>query len=339
MAELSTKRHSPEVEGYVFNTFGPQKYLRHAVVAASTLRRYDQKRPIAIYCTEEHRDVLQRFGLDERFAVIGTLPPENRSIIGFKHALHRFMPFDRNLYLDADIICCRNPDRLWHQFYPYPYTITGQESADVFFGASKHVGIIKDILLRRRQRTLRRFGLSHLYRVQTGINYVADYETACRVNDYAAYYYGQKSRTHFVSRTNEQGRTLDSCEWSLGMAMSKLNLFVYPWFNGYESPQLDFIQGMTDYDPDFHRVRCLYYCNPFIYSLRGLASSRARSLLLNLFSVLPRSRDHLWVTPYFLHFGWHHQKAPFECFAKRQWHKLVSAGPETVPVPIQDLLP
>ncbi|MFU8812239.1 MAG: hypothetical protein ACNA78_04675 [Balneolaceae bacterium] len=313
------------VEGYVYTSYGKDKYLRDAIVSATTIRRHDTERPIALFCSEEHREKVTQWGFDDLFHTVGNLKPENRSIVGFKHFLHEYMPFDRNMYLDSDMIICRSMDRLWEQLSVYGYTITGQDSADVFYGAPKSAGVMMDILLRRRQRTLRRFGLSHLYRVQTGIMYAADPALTRQVNELAQEYMSRQDETHFISRTNEAGRTLESCEWSLGMAMSKLQLYVYPWFNGYESPQLDYIHGMVEHDADFTSVQCLYYCNPFIHGLRGIQSHKARKALYTLFSVLPRSRDHMWVTPYVLHFGWKHQKSYFDTFVGEQW-SLISGN-------------
>lgn len=311
-------------EGYVFTSYGKLKYLRHVVAAVDSIRRFDLKRPVALYCCREHRDILVKNRLQTLFNFIEILPSENRSIVGFKHNVHKFMPFDRNMYLDSDIIWCRDPDHLWKKFGLYPYITTGQESADVFFGTHKGVWIVFDILLGRRQRTLKRFGFTHLYRVQSGIIFAQNYDVARQVNDMASGYLTNKNSTHFLSRTNEKGRTLESCEWSLGMALSKLNMFVYPWFNGYESVQLDYISEFTRHDEEFRRVECLYYCNPFIYSLRGLKSKFIRKLLMGAFSILPRSKDHFWVTPYMIHFGWKHEKSRFETYSERKWEELAA---------------
>lgn len=310
-------------EGYIFTSYGDDKYLKDAIIAADTIRRHDHNRPIALYCTEQHLAALKEWKLEHYFAVTRLLDEEHRSIVGFKHNLHKYMPFSRNMYLDSDMIVCRNPDPLWHQLQPYGYTITGQESADVFFGAPKHVGVALDILLRRRQRTLKRFGLTHLYRVQTGIMYASDPELTKKVDELAASYLDRKELTHFVSRTKEKGRHLESCEWSLGMAMSELKLFVYPWFHGYESPQLDYIHGMTRHDEDFTRVECLYYCNPFVQSLRGINQQAVRKAIMGLFAMMPRSADRMWVTPYILHFGWGHQKPYFREFTAKAWQKIL----------------
>lgn len=308
-------------EGYVYTSYGKEKYLKSAFVSARTIRRYDKDRPIALICSREHAGIIDNWGLNNFFDRIKILNEKHQSIVGFKHNLHHYMPFDYNMYLDSDMIWCRHPDNLWHAFKPYGYTITGQDSADVFYGAPKNAKVFFDVLLRRRQRTVRKFGLSHLYRVQTGIMYAADKDLTQKVNDLAANYLQQKEKTHFVSRTNEAGRSLESCEWSLGMAMSKLELFVYPWFNGYESPQLDYIHGMVEHDEDYTDVVVQYFCNPFIQALRGLKSKALRNILLSFFSLLPRSMDHMWVTPYVLHFGWKHQKEHFFEFTNQQWTK------------------
>lgn len=309
------------LEGYIYCSYGKDKYLQSAIVSALTIRRYDTTRPIALICSEEHQQRIKEWNLIDFFDRVDSLPTEHQSIVGFKHNLHLYMPYEYNMYLDSDIILCKNPDTLWKAFKPYGYTITGQDSADIFYGAPKNIRVIFDVLLRRRQRTLKRFGLTHLYRVQTGIMYAANKELTREVNSYASEYIAQKDQTHFVSRTTETGRSLESCEWSLGMAMSKLELFVYPWFNGYESPQLDFINGMVEHDDDFSTVKVKYFCNPFIHGLRGLKSAPTRNLLLALFSILPRSMDYMWVTPYILHFGWKHQKEYFEQFLYKEWQK------------------
>lgn len=315
----SEAKSSKSGEGYVYCSYGKEKYLKSAFVSASTIRRYDRERPIALICSREHASLIEEWGLNDYFDRLEILDEKHQSIVGFKHNLHVYMPFDRNMYLDSDMIWCRNPDNLWHAFKPYGYTITGQDSADVFYGAPKNAKVFLDLLLRRRQRTLKRFDLPHLYRVQTGIMYAADSDLTQKVNELAGKYLNHKERTHFVSRTTEAGRSLESCEWSLGMSMSKLQLFVYPWFNGYESPQLDFIQGMVEHDRDYKDVLVQYYCNPFIQAMRGLKSTSLRNILLSIFSLLPRAMDHMWVTPYVLHFGWKHQKERYFEFVKRHW--------------------
>lgn len=309
-------------EGYVYSSYGKEKYLKSAFVSASTIRRYDKDRPIALMCSREHADLIEEWGLDDYFDKIEILDEVHQSIVGFKHNLHHYMPFDCNMYLDSDMIWCRQPDALWQAFKPFGYTITGQDSADVFYGAPKNAKIFVDLLLRRRQRTLKKFDLPHLYRVQTGIMYAADKELTKKVDELASNYLQLKNDTHFVSRTTEAGRSLESCEWSLGMAMTKLKLYVYPWFNGYESPQLDYIHGMVEHDAEYREVLVQHYCNPFIQALRGLKSKVLRNTLLSIFSLLPRSMDHMWVTPYVLHFGWKHQKEHYFEFADCQWKNL-----------------
>ncbi len=309
-------------EGYVYASYGPEKYLKDAIISAYTLRRYDRHRPVALICCDKHRELLRSYPLEHPFDLIVSMDPDHQSIVGFKHNLHQYMPYMRNLYLDSDMIWCRNPDNIWLALRPYSYTITGQDSADVFFGSHKNIGILIDILLFRRQRTLKKFGLTRLARVQTGIIYAADHDVTRKVNQLASELLGRITDTHFVSRKREKGRNLESCEWSLGIAVSQMNLFVYPWFNAQESIQLDYIRPLTVANDDFTSVSCKYYCNPFIYSLRGLKNNTFRKMLFGLFRILPRSNDHIWVTPYVLHFGWRHQKRWFDNFRDREWQRL-----------------
>ena len=318
----STQTKPSKGQGYVYCSHGAPKYLIYALVAARRIRAHDIKRPIALFASQNHLDLLRAWNLDSLFQHLQLLPPESCSIIGFKHHTEKFMPFEQNMYLDTDMLLLRNPDTLWHQFTPFGYTYTGQESADVFFGGPKHFGIVVDAVTHKRKKTIRNFDLDHLYRAQTGIMYASDPDLTRQVNELARSFYQRQDETHFISRKNEKGRTLDSCEWSLAMAMSHLKLHVVPWFNGYESPQLDFISGLTRHDPDFETVACKYYCNPFIHSLRGIKTHALRSLFFRIFSVFPRSGDHMWVTPYFLHFGWKHEKHQLDRFVAQEWETM-----------------
>lgn len=309
-------------EGYIYNSFGKKKYLKHAVASVTSLRRYDKKRPVALYCTPEHKKILQEASLLDFFDYIFHLPEQYRSITGFKHNVFRFMPFERNLYLDSDIIWCRKNDFLWQSFQSYDFTITGNQRSDNFFGGPKGVGVIKDVILRRRMRTLKRFGLTYLSRVQSGMIFAADFERTRAICELAAEMLQKRHLTHFRSRKEEPGRSEESCEWSLAMAMAKLKIQVYPWLQGYNSPQLDFLESYTDYDEDFNDIRCLLYSSRFVYDLKAIRIRWLRELLIRFFSLMPGKGDYLYVTPFCLHFGWYHQKKPFEDFSIRNWNRL-----------------
>lgn len=315
-------------EGYIYNSYGDVKYLRHAVASVITLRRYDKERPVALFCDPKHEEILLEKGLRELFDIVEPLASQHTSIVGFKHNTHTYMPFERNLYLDSDMLWCKDPNPLWSAFSAFGYTITGTKIADNFFGAAKNLGVIWDILLRRRQRTLKRFGLTYLSRVQSGMIYAQDYRLTKKVNELAGEMLARKGETHFKSRTQEHGRSEESCEWSLAMAMSKLNLPVYPWLQGQSSPQLDFIGHLTNYDPDFHHVECTYYSDAFMYNLRGLDHPWMRRLIMRTLSIIPGKADYLQTVPFALHFGWYHQKRPFFEFADRTWIRLSNSTME-----------
>lgn len=314
---------APPNEGYIFHTYGADCYLKHAIASVHTLRRYDQTRPVALFCTPRHHERLREWKLTGQFQVVEVLPAEHRSIVGFKHALHRFKAFGRSLFVDADMIWCRNPDPLWRQLSAFPFTATGLQCADHFFGGPKGIGVVADIVLQRRARTLRRFGLTHLPRVQAGMIYAQDRALTEAVSERATYYLTQVDRTHFRSRL-EEGRTEESCEWSLAMAMSERDLAVFPWLQGQNSPQLDYIDSLTAHDADFIDVRCRYYTVPFVYNFRGLPVRWIRDTVLRIADGLPRLGDSMDVTPYALHFGWLHQKQTFYDFAERIWTDLLS---------------
>ncbi len=316
-------------EGYVLHTYGKEDYVRHAVASVVTLRRHDVRRPVALFCPPSHRALLERYGLDTLFTLIEDLPEAHQSIVGFKHHLHRFMPFERTLFIDADMIWCRNPDPLWTQLSVYPFTATGLERADFYFGGPKGLGVALEIIRDRRGRTLRAFGLTNLPRVQAGMIYAQDRALTQKVCEEAVDFLNRRAETHFRSRFHE-GRTEESCEWSLSMAMSRLELPIYLWYQGYNSPQLDYIEGMTDADADFERVSCLYYCDRFIYDIRGIPNPKIRNFLIGLFARLLGRRDSLKATPFALHFSWLHAKQPFYDFADRTWTRLTQ--PQSHPV-------
>ena len=311
-------------EGYVYVSYGHPKYLKHTIASVSTLRRHDKSRPIALACSAKHKEILEQKELSYLFDVIHQLPEEHASIVGFKHNIHHYLFYKKNIFLDSDIVWCKDPQNLWNNFSTFDFTITGTLVSDIYFGAPKGARVLLDILLRRRQRTLTRFGLSYLSRVQSGMIFAQDYETTKQVCLLAAEMLDRKQETHFRSRKMEQGRTMESCEWSLAMAMSKLNIPIYPWLQGHNSPQLDYIEDLTEHDDEFMYVNCMYYCDDFTYSIRGLKSVRMRRFLISILSLFSGKTDYLMTTPYCLHFGWYHQKKPFYTFAENCWHRMTN---------------
>ncbi len=320
---------SSRTEGYVFHSYGPERYVHHVVASVVTLRRHDRTRRVALYCPPAHAKAIRDKGIDGLFDVIEDLPEEHHSVIGFKHNLHRFMPFDRCLFVDADTVWCRNTDTLWKQLSAFGFTATGMERSDFFFGGPKGIAVAVDYLFDRRRKTMKRFGLTHLPRVQAGVVYAQDRELAESVCSLATDYFNRRRETHFRSRLDE-GRNEESCEWSLAMAMSGLELPIFPWLQGYSSPQLDFITGLTDHDVDFNEVQCKYYSDRFVYSLRGVPNEGLRKALIAFISRLPGKGDYFNVRPYILHFGWLNHKKPFLNFSERNWRQIKGAPAQVV---------
>ncbi len=311
-------------EGYAFHAYGDERYLRHAVASVWSLRRHDARRPVALYGPPEHAAILHRHGLDRLFDRIEDLPEAHRSILGFKHHLHRFMPFGRTLYPDADIVWCRSPDGLWKQLAAYDFTSTGDPEADVWFGAAKDARVVLDLLLRRRRRTLRRFGLTYLPRVLTALVYAQDRAVTEAVCETAQGYFRQRHRTHFVSRLGESGRTLESCEWSLALSMSAHGLPVFPWHRGEDSPLLDYYPHTTRHDPDFEHVRYALWRDRFLYDAQGLPSPAARAALTAAVRRISGRGERVAVAPLALHFGRLPVKPVFDAFAERVWRRLTA---------------
>lgn len=322
MNDHLTKFNTKSPEGYVYTSYGSIGYLKNVIASVITLRRYDTERPVYLYCTDEHQKVLDKYSLRYLFKDVGTLPDENASIPGFKHNIEKFMPFEKNLLLDSDIVWCRDPNPLWQSLSPYKFTITGNEKADIFFGGPKGISVLLDVFLKRRQRTLKRFGLTYLSRVQAGMIYAADSETVSQICKLSKEYFSMQKKTHFRSRKEEKGREDESCEWSLAMAMASHKIQVFPWLNGFESPQLDFIENFTEYTDGFENVSCLYYSDQFVYDLKGLKNRTIQKILISILSMLPGKGDHFYVTPFCLHFGWMHQKEALNTFSESCWRRL-----------------
>jgi hypothetical protein len=242
---------------------------------------------------------------------------QHRSIVGFKHNLDVYKVFERSIFLDSDIVWCKSPDLLWAKLAPYDFTITGNLRADSFFGARKSVWVLLDIFLKKRHKTLEHFGLTYLPRVQSGFIYAQDPEVTKKVCDKASEFLSRIDETHFVSRLKEKGRNEESCEWSLAMAMAHYEIAVYPWLQGLDSIQLDYISEFTQHDADFTTVKCMFYSDPLVYSLRGIRTKWIMNTLVRIGRSIPGKGDYYSVTPYCLHFGWFHEKQPFQAFSDR----------------------
>jgi hypothetical protein len=318
----ATIRYRMPQEGYVFPVYGPVKYLKMALAAIKTLRRVDDSRPIALACEYAHIQVLERLNLTNLIDDFIILEPQHCSITGFKHHVWKFQLYPRTLFLDCDMVFCKNPDRLWQSLYPYEFTATGSLTSDPFFGGPKGLAVIKDILFQRRRKTLSKFGVTYLNRVQSGVMYVRDNAKARKICATAASCLNRMDETHFQSRLKESGRTEESCEWSLAIAMALHQVPVYPWIIGHESAQLDFIADLTDFTPDFTHVECTVHTAPLVYALRGMSNYKLRRFLTRLLSTFSGRGDFMRVTPYILHFGWLHEKKPFLKFADKHWQEL-----------------
>ena len=323
------------MEGYVLHTYGPEHYLKSAVASALTIRRYDSHRPIALFTDQSSVDRLRSLGLASLFSPLETLPEEHQSIVGFKHHLYHFHPFDRCLFVDADMIWCRDPDPLWKQLSAFEFTGTGVTSADFFFGAPKRAGVIIQFLTNQRRRTIRRFGVTYLPRVQAGMLYSGNLEECKRVCLEAEILLSRKAETHFHSRLDE-GRNEESCEWSFALAFARLKIPIFPWYQGRNTPQMDYIADFVEHDDNFDEVSCHYFSQSFANRLRELETPRIRDVLLRLYSSIPGKSDHMKITPFVLHFGWLKYKDIFNKLADRLWENAVADSHVTADVPKSD---
>jgi hypothetical protein len=313
------------LEGYVLHTYGDERHLRNAVASALTIRRYDTRRPIALYTDEAQKARLTELRLDALFSLVEILPEAHRSIVGFKHHLHKFHPFERNLYVDSDMVWCRDPDPLWMHLSGYLFTATGTASADFYFGGPKDLRIFAAYFSNRRKRTLKRFGVTYLPRVQAGLVYSSDLATCTEACEEAQVMLERRRETHFQSRLTE-GRNEESCEWSLALAFSKLDLPIYPWRQAQNTPQLDYISDFVTHDDDFLNVSCHYFSDPKVSRLREFPHAIPRDFGIWLSQWIPGRGDNMWITPFTLHFGWMKYKHIFWAFADRLFDEAVEEG-------------
>jgi len=91
-------------EGYIFVAIG-EKYLKMVNNSIITLRHFGDNRDVFVL-TEVDNDELFRSARTD-FERYGTVP---------KITLNRYLPFDHNIFLDADSLCIGNTQHVWDFF-------------------------------------------------------------------------------------------------------------------------------------------------------------------------------------------------------------------------------
>ena len=93
-----------ETEGYVLVAIG-EDYLNLATNLIDTLRKNGDERDVYVITESDQDDLYLSCRTDfERF---GTIP---------KISLDKDLPFDHNIFLDADSLCAANTDHVWEWF-------------------------------------------------------------------------------------------------------------------------------------------------------------------------------------------------------------------------------
>lgn len=93
-----------KTEGYIFVAIG-DRYLRMVENFITTLRHFGDERDVYVI-TEVDDDELFRSARTE-FERYGTVP---------KITLNRYLPFDHNIFLDADSLCIGDTQHVWDLF-------------------------------------------------------------------------------------------------------------------------------------------------------------------------------------------------------------------------------
>lgn len=91
-------------EGYILVGIG-EKYLRLCNQLVETLRKNGDDRPVKIITEVEHDDLYATCNTD--FERGGTYPKIN---------LDKYLEFDHNIFLDADMLCTYNTQQVWDLF-------------------------------------------------------------------------------------------------------------------------------------------------------------------------------------------------------------------------------
>lgn len=92
-------------EGYILIGIG-EKYLKMTHNLVKTLRRHGDERPVFIIAKVEEDTELYKSCRTE-FERNGTLP---------KISLDQYLPFDHNIFLDADMLCVGDTQHVWDLF-------------------------------------------------------------------------------------------------------------------------------------------------------------------------------------------------------------------------------
>jgi hypothetical protein len=93
-----------QTEGYILIGIG-EPYLKLATNLIHTLRKCGDTRDVHVITEPDLDDLYNQ--ANTNFERYGTVP---------KITLDRFLPFDHNIFLDADILCCADTEHVWDFF-------------------------------------------------------------------------------------------------------------------------------------------------------------------------------------------------------------------------------
>jgi len=135
--------------GYIVIGIG-KNYIDESVLFVNTLRKQNDTRPVSIVVNlndVEYTETLNKFDKIIPFAAEGNIwdmMKTNFEKYGTypKIHLHQYAPYSENIYVDTDVICQYNPDKLWEFLSnrDQPITMIGK-----YDDQSWHNGHIGDI--------------------------------------------------------------------------------------------------------------------------------------------------------------------------------------------------
>ena len=108
------------IEGYFIMGFG-EKYIDECEKMIETLKVYDSKRPVALMTHKENKDYIKTKNIfDDIIYVNEEDIKDSNSHNSFcvKSRVHmpKYMPYDKMISLDSDMICIYNPQHAWDFF-------------------------------------------------------------------------------------------------------------------------------------------------------------------------------------------------------------------------------
>ena len=107
-------------EGYLLMGFGI-KYINECIKMVETLKCFDSIRPISLLTHDDDKLYLKNIKIFDKIIYVDKYDiiddnPHNSFCIKPRIHMPKYMPYDKIISLDSDIICIYNPQHAWDFF-------------------------------------------------------------------------------------------------------------------------------------------------------------------------------------------------------------------------------